>query len=92
METMLANFSVDMATASDKILEDIQKKMNLEVDSINQSDTTNYLQQMNYWLNRIQTLSAKYDLIENYIISEDYLNAEIQLSQINIYYETLKTN
>ena len=43
METMLANFSVDMATVSDKILEDIQKKMNLEVDSINQGDTTNYL-------------------------------------------------
>ena len=82
METMLANFSVDMATVSDKILEDIQKKMNLEVDSINQGDTTNYLQQMNYWLNRIQTLSAKYDLIENYFIAEDYLNAEIQLSQI----------
>jgi hypothetical protein len=27
-------------------------------------------------------LSAKYDLIENYITTEDYLNAEIQLSQI----------
>ena len=80
MENMLANFSVDMSTVSDKVLEDLQKKMN--VDSVSQGDTTNYLAQMNYWLNRIQTLSAKYDLIENYIIAGDFLNAEIQLSQI----------
>jgi hypothetical protein len=82
LESMLTNFNVEMATASNRILEDLQKKMNLEVDSVSQDDTTNYLAEINYWLNRIQTLSAKYDLIENYLIAEDYLNAEIQLSQI----------
>jgi hypothetical protein len=82
LESMLSNFNVEMATASNRILEDLQKKMNLEVDSVSQDDTTNYLAEINYWLNRIQTLSAKYDLIENYITAEDYLNAEIQLSQI----------
>ncbi|MBK7964983.1 MAG: T9SS type A sorting domain-containing protein [Bacteroidetes bacterium] len=82
MENFLADFNLEMAVVSNQILADLQHKMANDIDSISQGDTTNNICKLKSWLNRIQTLSAKYNLIEVYFSERDFINAELQLSQI----------
>lgn len=72
MENMLASKNQQMGFISDRILTDLYYKLSLDIDSIDPNDTTNYPQQINYWLSRIQTVEAKYDLIENYFEEENF--------------------
>ena len=82
MENFLADFNLEMAVSSNQILADLQHKMASDIDSISQGDTTYNIFKIKYWLSRIQTLSAKYNLIEVYFSERDFINAELQLSQI----------
>lgn len=83
MENLLAGFSADMANTSNRILTDLYMKNGLDRDTL-PTDTTNYQVQINYWLNRIQTLSAKYDLIENYLRDQEFAMAETILNSIPV--------
>lgn len=84
LENLLADYNKQMSVTSNKLLADIYYKNALVVDSIHLADTTNYAQQINYWLNRIQTPSAKYDLIENYFESNMFDQANQILTSIPI--------
>lgn len=82
MENLLADYNSQMSVISDKLLADLYNKSSLDMDSLHFGDTTNYVQQIRYWLNRIQTLSAKYDLIENYLAANEVETAEQLLDAI----------
>ncbi len=82
MEGMLGQFSQKMAVSSIRILTDLYFYHDFENDSIIPTDTTDYNDTIRYWLTRVQTLSAKYDLIENYFAYGEYAEAENILDSI----------
>ena len=84
IENMLADYNSQMAVISDRLLSDLYAKMTLDMDSIIIGDTTDYSRQIIYWLTRAQTLTAKYDLIENYLAANELTSAELVLSSIPV--------
>ena len=82
MENTLADYSQTMATTSNRILADYYYKNTQNMDSIDPTDTTNFPVQINYWLQRIQTLTAKYDLVENYYTTGEFTLAQDILDAI----------
>ncbi len=82
MENMLADYNARMAVLSDKLLKDLYLKSELDPDSLSLSDTTGYKTKIVYWLNRTQTLSAKYSLAEHYISEQNYEDAETVIESI----------
>jgi hypothetical protein len=84
MENLLSDFSSNMSNISNKIVFDLYNRTVVDFDSISHSDTSDYNQQINYWLNRVQTLTAKYDLVETYISHDKFENADQVLNSILI--------
>ena len=82
MENLLSDFSSNMSNISNKIVFDLYNRTVVDFDSISHSDTSDYNQQINYWLNRVQTLTAKYDLVETYISHDKFENADQVLNSI----------
>ena len=48
-----------MALVSNKILSDLNYKNNQTIEESNPGDTTNGIQQINYWFKSVQTLEGK---------------------------------
>ncbi len=86
MESTLALYSHSMATTSDRLLADLYFRSDLEIDSIVPTDTTNYNLTIRYWLQRVQTLTAKYDLIENYLSANELEAAQNILDSISYHF------
>jgi hypothetical protein len=82
MENLLAKYNSDMSYTSNKILDDLYFKSTLDLDSIDPNDTTDIPNQIIYWLNRIQTITAKYDLIENYFATGNNEDAQTLIAEI----------
>ncbi len=86
MENTLGDYNEKMALVSNKILSDLNYKNNQTIEESNPGDTTNISQQINYWLNRIQTLEAKYEMAEHYFEEGSYALAEDVLLSIPLCY------
>jgi hypothetical protein len=69
LENSIADNLIEMYSWSNQVLQDMDLKISLEYDSLGWTDTTNYIQTINYWLNKRNDFSSKYDLIENYFSS-----------------------
>ncbi len=82
LENTLANYSHKMAITADKILDDLYFKNAANSDSLFMDDSTNYNLSIQNWLARIQTLTAKYDLIENYYAENNLEAAQNILDSI----------
>ena len=87
IENMIADHNSDLGYISDKILIDLYFKQSLEIDEINPEDTTNYFEQINFWLNRTQNLEARYEQVENLFISGDIASCEVILESIPVDFE-----
>lgn len=79
MESTLAHYSYQMANASDHILASLHF-------SSEENDPTNNHAQIIYWLTRVQTLTAKYELIEIYLAEHNYTSAQIILDSIPFWF------
>jgi hypothetical protein len=84
MEGVLGDYNSDMALISNKLLQDLYLKQSLDPDSLNLGNSINLTYEITNWLIRIQTLEAKYDLIENYFSSGEFENAEHVIENIPI--------
>lgn len=82
MESMLADYNSVMARSSGRLLSDLFSRRIADYDTLNINDTTDYNQQINDWLDRIQTLTAKYDLVENHLAADEFEEAEEVLGAI----------
>lgn len=82
MENLQGDYNSQMSFIADKLLADLYTKSALDIDSLYIGDTTHCTQQIRYWLNRVQTLSAKYDLIEDYLATNELVEAEEVLNAI----------
>ena len=80
MESTMAHFSSDMAITSNAIISNLYYKAYI----VNSTGSTNYNcdDTVNYWLTRIQTLAAKYDLIENYFANNNITAAQNLLTSM----------
>jgi hypothetical protein len=84
IENMVATHNQQMGYSSDKLLIDLYFKQSLQIDEIDPNDTTNYFEQINYWLNRSQNVESKYDLAENLFVSGDIETAEQIIESIPV--------
>ncbi len=82
MENMLAKYNSDMAYTANKILDDLYFKSTLDLDSIDPTDTTDIQNQIIFRLNRIQTITAKYDLVEHYFAMGNNEDAQTLINAI----------
>lgn len=82
MENMLAEYNSTLSVVSRKLLTDLYARSSSDIDSLYSNDTTDYLVQIKYWLNRVQTLTSKYDLIEIHLASREFEEAECVLNMI----------
>jgi hypothetical protein len=79
MENNLAQYSAQMAVTSDKILANMYF-------SAEENDPSEYHDEIIYWLTRVQTLTAKYDLVEIYITDNDFEAAQNVLDSIPFWF------
>lgn len=84
MEESLSLYSTQMGALSGLILNDLYYKAYLEPEDLFASDNTDYPALIKAWLDRIQSLTAKYDLVESLFDENATTEAESLLDSIPI--------
>ncbi len=83
MENAISGSSGRMAAISDNILNDLYLREELQGDTLATLDSCETIALKIYWLNRIQTIAAKYDLALIYFDLNNYEAAESLLNVVH---------